>query len=63
MTEDELGRPDDEDRAVGLPGDSTTPLGVMFVCPNRDYSIVREVVTGEAPHCPHDGAALVRYEL
>ncbi|MFI7501830.1 hypothetical protein ACIBVL_25770 [Streptomyces sp. NPDC049687] len=53
----------DNDRSVTpLPGDSTSQLGELFVCPNRDYSTVREVVTGDVLVCPHDGAALERYD-
>ncbi|RZB13795.1 hypothetical protein StrepF001_42225 [Streptomyces sp. F001] len=53
----------DNDRSITtLPGDSTSQLGVLFVCPNRDYSTVREVVTSEVLVCPHDGAALERYD-
>ena len=50
----------DPDRAVGTLGVATAALGVLFVCPNEDYSVVQETVTDETPLCPHDGAVLQR---
>lgn len=53
---------EDRDRAMGLPGLPTAPLGVLFVCPKMDYSFVRETVTDEVPLCPYDGSALERQD-
>lgn len=52
----------DRDRSAGLLGDPTAPLGVLFVCVNRDYSVVFEVLTDEPPLCPNDGSVLERYQ-
>ena len=38
-----------------------TEIGVLYVCPQRDYSLVREVVAVEWPICPNDGTPLERY--
>jgi hypothetical protein len=51
----------DIDRVGGLPGDPTGEIGVLYVCPQRDYSLVREVVAAEWPICPNDGTPLERY--
>jgi hypothetical protein len=54
---------DDRDRAIGPLGHPTAVLGVLFVCPNMDYSFMRERVTDEVPLCPHDGSVLQRQAL
>ena len=52
---------EDRDRAIGPLGQPTAAvLGVLFVCPNMDYSFMRERVTDEVPLCPHDGSVLQR---
>jgi hypothetical protein len=50
----------DTDRAIGPLGPPTAVLGVLFICPNKDYSFVRETLADEVPRCPYDGSALVR---
>lgn len=51
----------DTDRAVGQLGDLTEPVGVLYVCPRKNYTVVREtLVTGELL-CPKDGLVLERY--
>ena len=52
----------DPDRAIGPLGLPTAMLGVLFVCPKLDYSIVRERVTDELLVCPHDGSVLERQD-
>ncbi|MGW6504899.1 hypothetical protein [Nonomuraea angiospora] len=51
----------DVEKSVGLLGE-IGEVGVLFVCPNRDHSEVREAVTGELLLCPHDGAVLERID-
>ena len=48
-------------RFPGQSGDPTEPIGVLFFCPNKDYSVVRDVPTDEALLCPNDGAVLQRF--
>ncbi len=50
----------DADRAIGPLGLPTAALGVLFVCPKMDYSVVRETVTDEVLLCPRDGFVLER---
>ena len=51
----------DTDRGVGQLGDVTEPIGVLYVCPRKNYTVVREtLVTGELL-CPKDGSVLQRY--
>jgi hypothetical protein len=54
--------PEDRDRAIGPLGQPTAVLGVLFVCPNMDYSFMRERITDEVPLCPHDGSVLQRQD-
>ena len=44
---------EDRDRAIGPLGQPTAVLGVLFVCPEMDYSFVRETVADP----PADGAS------
>jgi len=53
---------EDHDRAIGPLGLPTSALGVLFICPNNDYSVVRETVTDAVLLCPHDGAVLERQD-
>lgn len=48
-------------RFSGQSGDPTEPLGVLFFCPNKDYSVIRDAPTDAALLCPHDGAVLQRF--
>lgn len=51
----------DTDRIVGQLGDLTESIGVLYVCPRKDYTVVLEELEDE-PRCPHDGTVLVRYQ-
>jgi hypothetical protein len=51
----------DTDRGVGLLGDLTEPVGVLYVCPHRDYTVVLETLVDGEQRCPKDGAVLERY--
>jgi hypothetical protein len=53
---------EDADRAIGPLGQPTAVLGVLFVCPNMDYSFMRGTVVDEVPFCPHDGSVLRRQD-
>jgi hypothetical protein len=35
---------------------------VLFVCPKKDYTVVREAPTEEVLVCPKDGSVLERYD-
>jgi len=48
-------------RFPGQVGDPAGAIGVLFFCPNNDYSVVRDVPTDEALLCPNDGAVLQRF--
>ncbi|MCU7729930.1 hypothetical protein ODJ79_39965 [Actinoplanes sp. KI2] len=50
----------DQDRAITLAGDSQGVIGVLFACPRRDYSVVRDRPTDEVLLCPNDGSVLDR---
>ena len=54
---------EDRDRGIGPLGHPTAVLGVLFVCPELNYSVVRETVTDEALFCPYDGSVLERQDL
>ena len=51
----------DTDRIVGQLGDLTSPIGVLYVCPRKDYTVVREAPPDEELRCPHDGSVLEPY--
>lgn len=51
----------DTDRIVGQLGDLTEPIGVMYACPKKDYTVVRETPADEELLCPNDGSVLERY--
>lgn len=51
----------DTDRIVGPLGDLTEPIGVLYVCPQKDYTVVREVPPDGELLCPKDGSVLERY--
>lgn len=51
----------DTDRIVGQLGELTASIGVLYVCPRTDYTVVLEELDDE-PRCPHDGTVLVRYQ-
>src|SRR5690348_3181930 len=51
----------DTDRIVGQLGDVTSPLGVLYVCPKKNYTVVRETPADEELLCPKDGSVLERY--
>jgi hypothetical protein len=53
---------EDADRAIGPLGQPNAALGVLFACPNKDFSFVRETVADEVPRCPHDGSVLERQD-
>jgi hypothetical protein len=46
---------------VGLLGEVTEPVGVLYVCPRKDYTVVRETPPERDLRCPIDGTVLVRY--
>lgn len=50
----------DTDRVVGLLGGVLTG-GMLFICVEGDYSVVRESVSSEILFCPNDGSILERY--
>jgi len=52
----------DTDRSIGMLGDLTEPIGVLYVCPHKDYTVVRDTPTDDVLRCPHDDSVLVRYE-
>lgn len=52
----------DTDRAVIQGGDVTSQIGVLFACPQKNYTVVREVPTDEVLLCPKDGSVLERYD-
>jgi hypothetical protein len=37
-------------------------IGVLYVCPQKNYSVVLEVPPDEALLCPKDGSVLERYD-
>jgi hypothetical protein len=51
----------DTDRIVGLLGDPTGPIGVLYACPRKDYTVVRETLVDGDLTCPNDGSVLYRY--
>lgn len=51
----------DTDRIVGQLGDLTESIGVLYVCPQKDYTVVRETLVDGELLCPQDGSVLVRY--
>ncbi len=51
----------DTDRGVGQLGDPTQPVGVLYVCPHKDYTVVRETLADGDLLCPKDGSVLERY--
>jgi len=54
----------DTDRFVGVVGPdiNTTSVGVLYVCPKKDYAVVREVPSDEALPCPKCGSLLERHD-
>lgn len=58
---------EDPDRAIGplgtpIPLGAPGHVGVLFVCPKLDYSVVRETITDEVLLCPYDGSVLERQD-
>lgn len=51
----------DTDRIVGQLGDLTQPIGVLYVCPLKDYTVVREAPMDAELLCPNDRSVLERY--
>ena len=51
----------DTDRIVGQLGDLTSPIGVLYVCPNKDYTVVCETPPDDELCCPNDGSVLEPY--
>jgi len=51
----------DVDRSVGMLGEVTSPIGVLYACPHRDYTVVRDVPPDGDLLCPNDGSVLARY--
>ena len=51
----------DTDRIVGQLGDLTQPIGVLYVCPQKNYTIVRETLVDGELRCPIDDSVLQRY--
>jgi len=51
----------DTDRVVGQLGDLTESIGVLYVCPRKDYTVVREPPVDGELLCPNDGSVLERY--
>jgi hypothetical protein len=52
----------DTDRFVSQVGDVMSPVGVLYVCPEKNYTVVREVPSDEVLVCPKDGSVLERYD-
>jgi hypothetical protein len=52
----------DTDRFVSQVGDVMSPVGVLYVCPEKNYAVVREVPSDEVLLCPKDGSVLERYD-
>jgi len=57
----------DTDRFVGMVGPvgpvTTSPVvGVLYVCPKKDYAVVREVPSDKALLCPKCGSVLERHD-
>jgi|SRR5580693_1406660 hypothetical protein len=52
----------DSDRLVAPVGDSHGVIGVLFICPRKDYSVVRENPVDDPPICPKDGLVLERFD-
>jgi hypothetical protein len=51
----------DTDRMIVQLGDLTSPIGVLYVCPRKNYTVVRETPVDEELLCPKDGSVLERY--
>jgi hypothetical protein len=51
----------DRSRATSLVDQRPPQLGVLYVCPNKDYSVVLEVLSDEALLCPHCPSVLQPY--
>ncbi len=51
----------DTDRSVGMLGDLTESIGVLYVCPHKDYTVVRDTPADGVLRCPHDDSVLKRY--
>jgi hypothetical protein len=51
----------DTDRIVGQLGDPTQPIGVLYVCPRKDYTVALETLVDGDLRCPNDGSVLDRY--
>lgn len=51
----------DTDRIVGQLGDLTQSIGVLYVCPRKNYTVVRETLVEGELLCPVDGSTLERY--
>jgi hypothetical protein len=52
----------DTDRFVSQQGDVMSPVGVLYMCPEKNYAIVLEMPPDEVLLCPKDGSVLERYE-
>jgi hypothetical protein len=52
----------DTDRIFSLAGDVTSPVGVLWVCPKKNYTVMRETPPEEPLVCPKDGSVLERYD-
>jgi len=51
----------DSNRMISQLGDLTESIGVLYVCPNQDYTVVRETLVDGELLCPKDGSVLQRY--
>src|SRR5229473_176908 len=51
----------DTDRSLGLLGDPTEAIGVLYVCPKKDFAVVHETPTDGVLRCPNDDSALERH--
>jgi hypothetical protein len=52
----------DTDRIVYPGGDPTgSGFGVLYACPRKDYTVVRETLVDGDLLCPNDGTVLYRY--
>lgn len=48
-------------RAVNQLGNLTEAIGVLYVCPNEDYTVALDTPPDGEVLCPHDGVPLKRY--
>ena len=52
----------DRDRGPGTLGNPTESIGVLYICPRQDYSVVPDVPPKGPLFCPHDDSILERHD-